>query len=125
MPKRYPPEFRRKVLDLVAEGRRVSEVARDLGIPDQTILRLAPPGRDRPRCRGRADEHRARRARRCPQAHRAAGDRARGRPPGDGAASGEGAPKRRFEVIEKVAGERLPAEVACRLLGASVSGYYG
>ncbi len=33
----YPPEFRRKVLDLVASGRKVSEVAFDLEISDQTI----------------------------------------------------------------------------------------
>ncbi len=33
----YPPEFRRKVLDLVASGRRVVDVARDLEISDQTI----------------------------------------------------------------------------------------
>ncbi|WP_158854708.1 transposase [Saccharothrix deserti] len=37
MPKRYPPEFRRKVLDLVASGRRVAQVAADLDISDQTI----------------------------------------------------------------------------------------
>lgn len=33
----YPPEFRRKVLDLVPSGRKVVDVARDLGISDQTI----------------------------------------------------------------------------------------
>ena len=33
----YPPEFRRKVLDLVASGRKVSEVAFDLEISGQTI----------------------------------------------------------------------------------------
>ncbi|MGR7026728.1 transposase [Geodermatophilus sp. URMC 62] len=33
----YPPDFRRKVLDLVASGRKVSEVAFDLKISDQTI----------------------------------------------------------------------------------------
>jgi transposase len=33
----YPPEFRRKVLDLVTSGRKVSEVAFDLEISDQTI----------------------------------------------------------------------------------------
>ena len=33
----YPAEFRRKVLDLLAAGRGVSDVARDLGISDQTI----------------------------------------------------------------------------------------
>ena len=33
----YPPEFRQKVLDLVAGGRPVQDVARDLGISDQTV----------------------------------------------------------------------------------------
>ncbi|WP_106981118.1 transposase [Streptomyces fulvoviolaceus] len=37
MPRSYPPEFRRKVLDLVASGRKVAEVARLLGVSDQTI----------------------------------------------------------------------------------------
>jgi transposase-like protein len=33
----YPPEFRRKVLDLLESGRKVADVARDLGISEQTI----------------------------------------------------------------------------------------
>ena len=33
----YPPEFRRKVLDLVAAGRPIVDVARDLGISAQSI----------------------------------------------------------------------------------------
>jgi transposase-like protein len=33
----YPPEFRRRVLDLVEAGRKVAEVAEDLGISVQTI----------------------------------------------------------------------------------------
>ncbi|GAA1310691.1 transposase [Saccharothrix xinjiangensis] len=37
MPQRYPPGFRRKVLDLVASGRRVAQVAADLDIGDQAI----------------------------------------------------------------------------------------
>lgn len=37
MPKRYPEEFRRKVLDLVATRRPVAQIADDLGISDQTI----------------------------------------------------------------------------------------
>jgi transposase-like protein len=37
MPKRYPSEFRRKVLDLVASGRRVAQVAADLDISEQAI----------------------------------------------------------------------------------------
>jgi transposase-like protein len=33
----YPPEFRRKVVDLVEAGRSVADVARDLGISEQSI----------------------------------------------------------------------------------------
>ena len=33
----YPPEFRRRVLDLLTAGRKVTDLARDLGISDQTI----------------------------------------------------------------------------------------
>jgi transposase-like protein len=37
----YPPEFRRKVLDLVAAGRPVAEVARNLGISAQSLYTWA------------------------------------------------------------------------------------
>lgn len=37
VPRRYPEEFRRKVLDLVAAGRPVAQAAADPGISDQTI----------------------------------------------------------------------------------------
>src|SRR5437588_9865963 len=37
MPRGYPPEFRRKVLDLLRAGRSVAELVRDLQISDQTI----------------------------------------------------------------------------------------
>lgn len=37
MPRRYPAEFRRKVLDLLKAGRSVTDVASDLGVSDQTI----------------------------------------------------------------------------------------
>ena len=33
----YPPEFRRRVLDLIEAGRKIAEVAADLGIREQTI----------------------------------------------------------------------------------------
>lgn len=36
MPKRYPEEFRRKVLDLAAAGRPIAQIAADLNISDQT-----------------------------------------------------------------------------------------
>lgn len=37
MPKRYPSEFRRRVLDLIAAGRPVASIADDLGVSAQTI----------------------------------------------------------------------------------------
>jgi transposase len=37
VPKRYPEEFRRKGLDLVAAGHPVAQIANDLQISDQTI----------------------------------------------------------------------------------------
>ena len=63
MPKRYPEEFRRKVLDLVAAGRPIAQIAADLGISDQTIYNWRRqelidtgqlPGTE-PRRAGRAD----------------------------------------------------------------------
>lgn len=37
MPRAYPPEFRKKVLDLVDSGRRVADIAADPGVTGQTI----------------------------------------------------------------------------------------
>ena len=37
MPYRYPSEFRRRVLDLLATGRSVASLSEDLGVSDQTI----------------------------------------------------------------------------------------
>lgn len=37
MPRRYPVEFRRKVLDLINAGRPVAEVAAELGVTAQTV----------------------------------------------------------------------------------------
>ncbi len=37
MPRRYPAEFRRKVLDLIEAGKPVVEIAAELDVSDQTI----------------------------------------------------------------------------------------
>jgi len=37
MPRRYPSEFRRRVLDLLAAGRSVAQVAAELQISEQAI----------------------------------------------------------------------------------------
>lgn len=39
MPKAKPPEFRRRALDLVAMGEPVAQVAKGLGISEQTLRR--------------------------------------------------------------------------------------
>jgi transposase-like protein len=43
----YPPEFRRRVLDLVDRGRTVSEVANDLEVSEQTIYTWRRQARSR------------------------------------------------------------------------------
>ncbi len=35
--RRYPAEFRRRVIDLLGTGRKVADVARDLGVSEQAI----------------------------------------------------------------------------------------
>jgi transposase len=37
VPRSYPPEFRRRVIDLAESERPIAQVASDLGISDQTI----------------------------------------------------------------------------------------
>ena len=45
MPYRYPSEFRRRVLDLLAAGRSVASLSADLGVSEADDLQLATPGR--------------------------------------------------------------------------------
>jgi transposase len=45
VPRRYPVEFRRKVLDLIEAGRPVAEIAAQLGITAQTVYNWRNPGR--------------------------------------------------------------------------------
>jgi len=94
MPRRYPPEFRRKVLDLLKAGRSVAELVRDLQISDQTIYNwrrqeLIDTGQLPGISSGDQAELVA-----APAAHRRAGDRAGDSSPGSGVAEGGGAPKR-------------------------------
>ena len=37
MPKSYPPEFRRRVLDLVRAGKPVAQITADIGVSQQAI----------------------------------------------------------------------------------------
>ena len=120
----YPAEFRRRVLELIGSGRRVGDVARDLGISDQTVYdwrhqeridRGIEPGLTSAE---RAELVAARRRIRELETELAI-HRARG-----GVAEGDHKPKSRFAAVEVMARRGLPVQLACRVLEVSESGYY-
>jgi len=59
MPKSYPPEFRRRVIELMRAGGSAGVIARDLGVAEATIYRwVAPEEVDQGERLGlRSDEH--------------------------------------------------------------------
>ena len=125
MPYRYPPEFRRKVLDLLAAGRSVASLSADLGVSDADHLQLATPGRDRPRRRAGSDVFGDRGTEGCASSDHRAGDRTGGDQTSQRAAESPGdVPKRRYEAIQTMRAEGLPTQVACRVPGVSESGFY-
>ena len=99
----YPPEFRRKVLDLVEAGRPIAEVAKALGNERPVDLHLAPPRPHRQGPPTRPEQPRARRAGGGPPPDHPAGDRAGRHSPGRRAAKAGGAPFRRFPAIQVMA----------------------
>ena len=124
MPRRYPVEFRRKVLDLIEAGRPVAEIAAQLGVSDQTIYNWRNQDRIDRGLRARRHDARVGRADGGPQADPRAGDRAGGDEAGERVVEGAVGPKRRWEVVAQIVSEDLPIEVACRVVGVSVSGFY-
>jgi putative transposase len=124
VPRRYPPEFRRKVLDLLKAGRTVAELARDLQISDQTIYNwrrqhLIDTGQlpgitstdqaELVAARRRIAELETELA-----IHRRAAELLKEAVP----------PKDRYAAIKVMAAEGLPVEVCCRVTDVSVFGYY-
>jgi transposase InsO family protein len=124
MPRRYPPEFRRKVLDLLKAGRTVAQLVNDLQISDQTIYNwrrqeLIDTGQmpgvtstdlaELVAARRRIAELETELA-----VHRRAAELLKEVVP----------PKARYAAIKTMAAEGLPVEVCCRVLNVSVSGYY-
>lgn len=124
MPKRYPPEFRRKVLDLLKAGRTVAQLVRDLQISDQTIYNwrrqeLIDTGQlpgvtsseqaELVAARRRIAELETELA-----VHRRAAELLKEAMP----------PKDRFAAIAQMAAEGLPVDVCCRVLQVSPSGFY-
>jgi putative transposase len=113
----YPPEFRRKVLDLVEAGRPIAEVAKALGNERPVDLHLASPGPYRPGPVARSEQPREGGAGGRPPSDRAAGDRAGGHAPCRRAAHRASAPFRRFAAIQVMAEAKLPVQVCCRVQG--------
>jgi transposase-like protein len=115
----YSPEFRRKVLDLIEAGRKVVDVARDLGISSQTIYNWRRQDRiDRglePGLSSGEHEELLAAKRRIAQleaelkiARRAAELLKDVKPP-----------KVRYTAIKIMAAEKLPIQSACRILDVS------
>lgn len=108
MPKSYPPGFRRKVLDLLAGGRSVTEVADDLRISGACIYNWSKQDRID---RGELPEHtRACGTRSCPPADQRIGGGARRGTTSQAVAEGGGAPRSRFAIIKMMTPD--PVEVA-------------
>ena len=124
MPRRYPVEFRRKVLDLVEAGKPVAEIADQLGVSDQTIYTWRKQDRiDRGLRSGvttseSAELTAARKRIRELETELAVTRRA------NELLKERVGPKRRWEVVARIVSEDLPVEVACRVVGVSVSGFY-
>ncbi|MFE9187816.1 IS3 family transposase [Micromonospora haikouensis] len=124
MPRSYPPEFRRKVLDLLKAGRSVADLVRDLQISDQTIYtwrrqELIDTGQLPGITSGDQVELVAARRRIAEletevAVHRRAAELLKEAVP----------PKERYAAIKQMAAEGLPVNVCCRVLRVSVSGYY-
>ena len=124
MPRRYPVEFRRKVLDLIEAGRPVAEIAAQLGVTAQTIYNWRNQDQiDRGLRVGAVDE-RVGGADRGAEADPRAGDRAGGDDAGERVVEGPGGPKRRWEVVAQIVSEGLPIEVDLPRGRVSVSGFY-
>lgn len=120
----YPPEFRRRALDLLTAGRKVADLARDLGISDQTLYAwrrqdqidrgLVPGLRSDEREELAAARRRIRELEAELEIHRRASELLTERSP----------PGRRFAAIEAMASEGHSVHVACRVLAVSESGFY-
>ena len=120
----YPPEFRRKVLDLIDSGRKITDIARDLDISNQTIYiwrkqHRIDQGLESGLSSGERSELLAARQRIAQletelKIARRATELLKDVKP----------PKVRYAAIKVMAAEKLPIQRACRTLDVSESGYY-
>jgi putative transposase len=124
VPRSYPPEFRRKVLDLLKAGRTVAQLVNDLQISDQTIYTWRrQEAIDTGQMPGitSTDHAELTVARRRIveletelEIHRRA----------TGLLKAVVPPKHRYAAIHTMAADGLTVEACCRVLDVSASGYY-
>ena len=124
MSRSYPPEFRRKVLDLIAAGSTVAAISADLGVSGQTIYNwrrqdLIDRGLE-PGVTSTEQVELAKAHRRITEletelaATKRANELLKQVVP----------PKGRFAAIARMAEEGHPAQICCRVLAVSDSGFY-
>lgn len=124
MPRSYPPEFRRKVLDLLAAGRSVTEVAEDLGISGACVYNWRKQDRiDRGELAGLSTAERtelavARRRISALEAELAATKRAQE------LLKEAVPPKGRFAIIKVMVAEGHSIKISCRVLEVTEAGFY-
>jgi len=120
----YPPEFRRKVLDLIDAGRKVTDIARDLEISSQTIYNWRQQHRiDQGLEPGLSSGERAEllaARRRIAQLE----TELKIAPRATALLRDVKPPKVRYAAISVMAAEKLPVQSACRILEVSESGFY-
>jgi putative transposase len=124
MPRSYPVEFGRKVLDLLEAGWSLAQVAADLGVSDQTIYNW--------REQELIDSGQKPGLSSSDQAELIAARRRIAELEAELAATKRAAellkqvvpPKRRFEAIAVMAAEGHAVQVTCHVLGVSESGLY-
>ncbi len=124
MPRSYPAEFRRKVLDLLKAGRTVTQLSNDLQISGQTIYvwrrQEAIDNGELPGVNATELAELSKARRRIAELeaelaiHRRATDLLKEAVP----------PKARFAAIRTLAAEGFSVDLCCRVLDVSVSGYY-
>ncbi|WP_184778471.1 IS3 family transposase [Amycolatopsis jiangsuensis] len=120
----YPPEFRRRVLDLIEAGRKVADVAHDLGLSDQTIYSWRRQDRiDRGLESGLTSAEKAELTAAKKKIAELESELAVHRRATELLKEAV-RPKARYAAIAAMTEEGLPAQLACRVLGVSESGFY-
>src|ERR1700761_3949673 len=124
MPRLYPPEFRRRALDLVRSGRCVPEVAKLLGIAESCLYRwkrqdLIDRGLEPGTSRAESAELVAAR-----QKIRDLEEENKILRQAAAAVQEVVSPKERYRLVAEVHGDGVRVRQACYALGVSTPGYY-